>query len=120
MSRSRLSLRGTVFITALMLSGGSAFGANAMTSANDVMPGCRDSLKPEITADFLQGFCLGLITALSDVADATKISCLPPEVTRGQIVRVVVQYIDNRPARMHEIFTVFAAEAMKSAWPCQR
>src|SRR4029453_4871755 len=30
-----------------------------------------------------------------------------------------VQYIDARPARMHEDFRILAAEAMRAAWPCK-
>ena len=36
-----------------------------------------------------------------------------------QTVRVVVQYIDSRPERMHEDFKKLALEAMKAAWPCK-
>jgi hypothetical protein len=50
--------------------------------------------------------------------DYEGVQCRPREVTLGQIVRVVVQYIDSRPARMHEDFRVLAFEAMKAAWPC--
>jgi hypothetical protein len=46
--------------------------------------------------------------------------CVPSEVTMGQVVRVVVQYTDNQPARHHELFGVLAVEALRKAWPCQR
>ena len=41
----------------------------------------------------------------------------PREVTDEQIVRVVVQYIDSQPARLHEDFVVLAIEALRKTWP---
>jgi Rap1a immunity proteins len=46
--------------------------------------------------------------------------CVPPTATIGQMVRVVVKYIDQRPERLHEQFTVLAYEALKAAWPCKQ
>jgi hypothetical protein len=119
MLRSRMlpSTRGIVVVAALMLSGGAGFAADA-DSANTVMPGCREFINDKSTAKpFEQGRCTGLINGLAYLYDE---SCRPSAVTRGQIVRVVVQYIDARPARMHEDFRVLAMEAIKTAWPCQR
>jgi hypothetical protein len=38
----------------------------------------------------------------------------------NQLVRVVVAYIDQRPARLHESFLNLALEALTDAWPCQK
>ena len=40
------------------------------------------------------------------------------QVTYEQAVRVVVAYIDQRPARAHETFEFLAFEALERAWPC--
>jgi Rap1a immunity proteins len=45
-------------------------------------------------------------------------SCRPQGVTTGQMVRVVVAYIERRPERMHEDFRRLAIEAWHEAWPC--
>ena len=84
------------------------------------MSGCRFFDGPTTSHNprfdpFGQGYCIGLPEGL----DYEGVQCRPREVTLGQIVRVVVQYIDSRPARMHEDFRVLAVEAMKAAWPCQ-
>jgi len=42
-----------------------------------------------------------------------------PNTTVGQEVRVVVAYIDARPARMHEPFIALALESLQKAWPCK-
>jgi hypothetical protein len=38
--------------------------------------------------------------------------------TNMQGVRIVLQYIDARPARLNENFNKLAAEALRQAWPC--
>jgi Rap1a immunity proteins len=45
--------------------------------------------------------------------------CRPAGVTIAQEVRVVVVYIDARPARMHEPFKMLVVEALRAAWPCR-
>jgi Rap1a immunity proteins len=117
MFRSRLSLSGIVVIAALMLSGGSAF-ADELDSANYAMQGCRHYMNLDDNIDpFRQGLCSGLIRCLIYETDDI---CTPKGVTVAQTARVVVQYIDARPARMHEDFRALALEAMKAAWPCKR
>jgi hypothetical protein len=43
----------------------------------------------------------------------------PNGVTVAQAARVVVAYIEARPARMHEPFEFLALEALRTAWPCK-
>jgi hypothetical protein len=116
--RSQLSLRAIVPIAALMLSGGVAFAEiHESDSANYVMPGCRNyiSENPRSGDIFKTGLCWGLISGLT-YDDA----CQPSAATQRQAVSVVVQYIDARPARMHEDFRKLALEALVAAWPCKR
>jgi hypothetical protein len=65
---------------------------------------------------FLQGVGAGIVDGLH-YADVEK--CGPKGVTTGQMVRVVVQYIDSQPARLHEDFKKLTVEAMRKARPCQ-
>jgi hypothetical protein len=44
---------------------------------------------------------------------------IPDKVTLSQEVRVVIAYIEARPARMHEDFDSLAHEALQAAWPCR-
>jgi hypothetical protein len=89
------------------------------TTANEAMEGCRFFLTDAGSATLkqinAQGFCRGAVEALI----ATQY-CPPEGVTIGQAVRVVVQYIDNRPARLNEPFAALAAEALQGAWPCNK
>ena len=117
MSRSQLTQRlcGIVVIAALMLNGRAAFADDTL-SANAVMPGCRKFLVSDSQKEpWGQPYCVGLINGVAYRDD----HCAPPYVTTSQSIRVVVQYIDSRPARMHEDFRKLAADAMKEAWPCK-
>ena len=44
--------------------------------------------------------------------------CPPPESTVDQGVRLVVQYVDSQPTRLHDNFDALAIEALRKAWPC--
>ena len=118
MSQSQLtpSFCGIVVIATLMLGCGAAF-AEDTPSANFIVPGCRNIVAGHPTDPFKMGLCNGLISGLHYMSNDV---CAPAGATEGQTVRVVVQYIDARPARMHEDFRKLAVEAMKAAWPCKR
>jgi Rap1a immunity proteins len=61
------------------------------------------------------GACVG--TAAGIIYADPKI-CAPDGWTLQQSVRVIVKYIEDRPARMHEPFVRLAGEALRAAWPC--
>jgi hypothetical protein len=67
-----------------------------------------------------QGICTGIIDTIGLMGVAFHRVCLPNGVTTRQAVAVVVQYIDKRPARMHEAFKILAIEALAAAWPCKK
>ena len=108
-------LRGIVLIAALMLSGGAAFA----TTANELIPHCRAWLENVTTGKGVmdQSICFGIVRG---IAFAAPNVCRPDGVTSGQALRVVVQYIEQRPARMHEDFEKLALEALRVAWPCKQ
>jgi hypothetical protein len=106
-----------VIIAALMLNGGIAFGQGA----NIVMPGCRSFIDSFLSGSqqdvFYQGFCSGVLGATVELHPNI---CVPQGVVRRELARVVIQYIDSRPARIHEAFGDLAVEALRAAWPCNR
>ena len=89
-------------------------------SADSLMPACEAVAAQRLPGanDFLGGVCSGQVEAIWDVASALDKVCSPPGVTLVQAVRVVVQFINARPVRMHEHFALLALEAMIAAWPC--
>ena len=46
--------------------------------------------------------------------------CSYQTANAGQAIRVVASYVDQRPARMYELFEDLALEAMQKAWPCRK
>ena len=91
-------------------------------SANYILPGCQNFLNPGAGSAFKAGVCAGAVGGLnylSHVLPPDISSCIPSAVTRMQLVRVIVAYIERRPQRMHEDFRTLALEAMHEAWPCR-
>jgi hypothetical protein len=137
---------GFLFGAALALTVTVAPGTQAaenIDSANYVLPNCRDIVNNKLSGDLPgQGFCAGSVRAIAFMgafvnvalkfnpdSDRTTLAkfiretgCLDiPEgvgVTGIQQIRVVIAYIEARPARMHELFDILALEALRAAWPC--
>ena len=91
-------------------------------SANYLMPACRNWIT---FAGDRQGIdealCAGIISGLAYTVKflpPDSSSCAPQGVTTGEMVRVVVAYIERRPERMHEDFRRLAVEAWHEARPC--
>jgi Rap1a immunity proteins len=115
--------------------------AEDATSANYLMPGCRGMLtqSSNATDPTKVGYCAGIVLGIASMGGLASFAwraegkvpldrkaplallCmdLPGGVTAGQEIRVVVAYIDARPARMHEDFRGLAIEALRAAWPCK-
>lgn len=90
--------------------------AHSGDSANEVMPGCRDQVSQAGRRVSDAAYCLGLVVG---IAWAHQSICIPVGAQYGQLVRVVVKYIDDRPQRLHEFFPRLALEALSTAWPCK-
>jgi hypothetical protein len=43
---------------------------------------------------------------------------IPPNATAGQMVLVVIKFIESRPDLMHLDFRFLALAALQEAWPC--
>ena len=106
-----------LIVGALVLATSTVSAETDFTSANALVPGCRAHVNNQPSDLFMEGVSAGIIDALFFM---DKDSCPPRGVTNDQLARVVVQYIDSQPARLHEPFRVLALEAMRKAWPCQR
>jgi Rap1a immunity proteins len=107
-------------------------------SANYRLRYCKDfmtliSNNPRLVSPFQSGICVGTVAGIAmtgrligvltetETTSEARLACLaiPEAAPLVQQVRVVVAYIDARPARMHERFDLLALEALRTAWPCK-
>ena len=102
-----------LMVVAALLAVTPAEGASEFDdSANHLLSYCVFPGQAPPHNDYAQmSFCWGLVFGM-----AIELRCAPPDVTLGQEVRVVVQYITARPERMHEPFVILADEAIRTAW----
>jgi hypothetical protein len=94
-------------------------------SANYWLPHCKEVVeqRPIDEGRFgLAMFCAGVVQGIAVMAlnapEAGRCAKPPHDVSRQQLVRVVVRYIEARPQRMHEFFPSLVLEALREAWPC--
>jgi hypothetical protein len=123
-------VHGVLIAASLVLNLGAAFAQpQHHASAKAVMPGCRNFIKdggwptsqPAMLlsrpAKLQMSVCLDKVLRLEYAHPSI---CSPRHWTIGQLIGVVVHYIDSRPARLHEDFTKLAIEALQATWPCAR
>jgi Rap1a immunity proteins len=103
------------FIVGVTLLVCTAANAADTTSANVVLPGCKDSIAGR--GGYGAGYCHGVLDGMIIIQKNEW--CTPRGSTLGQAVRVVVAYIDARLARQHEDFRDLALEGLREAWPCK-
>jgi Rap1a immunity proteins len=92
-------------------------------NADTIMPGCRAlPLNTELlhrlgpkSNTYISGYCAGVVVGLFYLR--TNYFCPPPGATFGQVIQVVIAYID-KSERMHKDFDTLAFEALTDAWPC--
>jgi hypothetical protein len=115
-------LRGIALIAAMIMNFGSALAEADMYSANFMIAGCRLLLQPDLPNTSKEAFYIGQCTGVIEglIYAASGVVCLPVGATQGQAIHVVVKYIDDRPARLHENFKPLALEALQAAWPCKK
>ncbi len=68
-------------------------------------------------------YCGGNITGVVDGMKYFEFGnrfCISPEVTRGQIMKVVIKYLKNNPQRLHEDYTELIYSAVTEAFPCNK
>jgi hypothetical protein len=95
-----------------------AQAAGPTYSANRYLPGCEGIVRNQPTLDSAR--CIGVLEGLAILGQVNNLWCAPDTTTTEQWVRVVVKFIEDRPARMHEDFRLLAIEALKQTWPCRQ
>lgn len=113
-----LAVTGSITLAALLASPGTRAQQDT-NSANYIMLGCEAFLLDPIPTSrlLIAGVCAGIIDTLQAIKPNI---CLPGISTRRLLVRGVVTYINDKPARLHENFIDLADEALEQTWPCTR
>jgi hypothetical protein len=111
--------RSVAVILSIALAAPAARAQQDTNSANYIMLGCEAFLLDPIPTSRLlvAGVCAGIIDTLQAIKPNI---CLPGISTRRLLVRGVVTYINNNPARLHENFIELAGEALEQTWPCTK
>jgi len=100
--------------------------ANGDASANAMFRGCKAFVEGRATDAQLYGlgnFCAGIVMGLASIGkDLSRPEwqfCAPTTTNAQQLVRVVVDFIEAHPDRMHGDFKQLTLEAFHNAWPCE-
>lgn len=65
-----------------------------------------------------QMLALGYVMGVSDAADTIS-ACTPSNVTAGQTMDVVKQYLEQYPAVRHLSADIIVARSLERLWPCE-
>jgi len=92
------------------------------TSASAWYQACKAFVERRLDANSVAfgNFCSGVVHGLAFVGPTLLPEmkfCAPPTSDANQLIRVVLQYVDAQPQRMHEDFRQLALEAFRNAWP---
>ena len=77
---------------------------------------CAVALEPNGAGDGRAGVCIGMVAAVSDLADD---ACLPSDRSTGPMILVVMNYLSEHPEELDERDTTLILKALQDAFPCQ-
>ena len=69
--------------------------------------------------------CLSLIRGMDELNNIYRAMnnnvyfCIPDEVTTGQLARIMVKFLEDNPARLHESDTILITHAFIQLYPCR-
>jgi hypothetical protein len=102
----------------LLLAAVPAHAQNDGGSVNWLLPGCRSAVRQTSgVEDYRAGICSGIVRGISF---ASPNVCPPQTSNVGQMLAVVMRYVEQRPDRWHEDFMRVASEVLVTTWPCRR
>lgn len=96
-------------------------------SGNSFERGCRMAIAREEASDLYEaarvGECLGAmrtISILNNYLDPRLKYCPPKGATTGQLIKIVLKYMDDHPEQMNKDFVHLSLIAINSVWACTR
>ena len=103
----------------LMASVPSANAQQDMDSAGYALNGCRLLSNDTFDGLFEQSRCAERIKTIFRNRNSAG-NCAPRRSNIKENSASIVRYIETRPERWHEKFTVLAQEALMEDWPCHK
>ena len=125
----RLSALLVIFFT-LFSSHASAESSNFDFTGKEIYESCAQALKGlDRTGEYDDhkfGVCAGYIAGIVDFHTvATTVEslpvnmfCLPPKISTAQVIRQVIQYLENNPDKHHDLAAYLVIIALREAYPC--
>lgn len=110
--------------------------AHAEFDGNELLRDCNSVIKEEngatlsttelVGATYCNGYISGFLDSYSidsyafEKATQRKLyCCLPPKAKIIQLVRVIVKYLEEHPAELHENVRMLMMAALNKAFPCE-
>jgi hypothetical protein len=93
--------------------------AHAERTGNEFLRACKDVVAERQTPD--AGFCIGTIAAMRSVGrylPALMRSCVPLEAEDEQVVRAVIQKLEQVPQILDRPYLTLVPYDLRAAWPC--
>ena len=87
----------------------------AARDGNALLRLCAVTFEPNAAGDGRAGVCIGMVAAVSDLADDT---CLPGDRSTGPMILAVMNYLSEHPEELDERDTTLILRALQDAFPC--
>ncbi|WP_262273058.1 MULTISPECIES: Rap1a/Tai family immunity protein [Microvirga] len=101
----------------------SAHAQDSQFTGNSMYKPCADALQDNASTQiFRQGQCNGIVTSIyyfGENLSPSRRFCSPEGASSIQALRIVVNYMQANPARLHLPLFVLVTDALRAAWPCQ-
>jgi hypothetical protein len=100
-------------------------------SGNYRLRGCKDAISTATTnvpntdrmSAYQSGLCMGTAKTLGEIGRVKFQGvpwCTPADATTGQIIGVIVKYLEDNPQMLNQNFMFLAMLALSKAWPCTK
>lgn len=106
----------------------SACQTETLFSGEGLLNACTAHEQPDGSM-YRSGLCMGFIVGivsehdiwLSEVptAHGSLHFCIPPDVSNGQLVKVVKKYLEDNPGKLHLRVEFLVQKALSQAFPCK-
>lgn len=101
--------------------------AFAQSQGNGILDACKRFISEERTRTTLveaskEGECYGVVSAAvmySNLLGEVASFCPPKGYNMGQATRIVINYMEKHPEKLHMVFAYLALMALDEAWPCK-